>query len=152
MEREIEGVIENWSKIETGEKKDGTLWASIKVKLTDQSDQYIFFANTADDLKSLTDKATIGSVVKFIQFKKNEDEKFWNFKKGSFTVLETGDGSPVVIVQKKLETNTAVNLSEQELRAKAIEIAVSLECHGKIMSDNREKVADTILKYIKCEK
>jgi len=145
-ERTIDGKVEYWSKIDTGEKKDGSMWAKISLKLCDDPEKHSFFAGAADELAELSDKAPMGSEVQFIEWKKDDDQ-FWNFKKGSFVIIEIGDGKPPVSVQKKLGP-VLKDKNDNSLRAQALGMAVQLLCHDKIIDTDLWRKADELLGYI----
>jgi len=107
---------------------------------------HTFFSDISEELSGLTERAPLGSEVKFIETKK-DDGKFWNFKKGSLTVFLIGDGKPPVSIQKKLIINK-IDDKDPTIRAKALAMAVQMHCHSKFTYDMIENTADELLKYI----
>ena len=92
-ERKITGVIEKYSEIEVGTKKDDkeTPFAYVDIHLLDNKYPNRFFFTSAEEIKEkLIDKVPIGSTIEFNIFKTN---KFWNVDKKSFKVLFKGDGT-----------------------------------------------------------
>ena len=91
MERTITGEITKWTDVKPGFKKDNTPYARISCMI--DGEWHGFFAPTPKDLNRMKENYPEGFVVTFVEWKGKEDDKYWNYKKGT---LKADDGSTVV--------------------------------------------------------
>lgn len=112
-ERKVEGIIEKWSEVKAGFKKDNTSYAKISCKLVGSPDLHSFFGEdgTPKSLVALQENAPVGSKVSFDQWQ-TEGSQFWNFRAGSFVVNEKGNGQLPASVQSQQQTQTNNSVEE----------------------------------------
>jgi hypothetical protein len=120
-ERIIKGKIEKWGEIKTGEKKDGSFWYKISLKLQGHKEWFNFFNDKPEDCKKLAESAPIGSEISFIEWQK-EGSEYWNYKKDSLNIISKNSN-----IQKKEQTETNWDMKElREHRKQAIKNAIPL--------------------------